>query len=199
MRKICLVWIATLLSGWLATVSAAESTDPYDDFRPDIDSSRGMEFDESLIKKWQEQGTEVPGMPSGDALQAVTLDSLGEDFQLFLDPDGVLMGEDDRVLRYWLIVKSRAGAINATYEGLRCDTREYKFFAFGSPKRPGQPRLTKNADWRAIDVSASNAFRAELADDVLCSGPRPRSLDKIKDGIKGRYAQLNPFGEFIDF
>src|SRR3972149_2945326 len=72
----------------------------------------------------------------------------------------------DRVARFSLVVESPSGARSVFYDGLRCETREYKTYAIGGPEQAFTP--VKNAAWRPIPRPANNAFRYHLYHHYMC-------------------------------
>jgi hypothetical protein len=84
--------------------------------------------------------------------------------RFYVDRNSVSIGPD-RVVRYSAIVKSPSGAINASYEGMRCKTSEYKVYAFGV--KSGEWTKARDAQWRPIEKSSAD-FRFALYKDYFC-------------------------------
>jgi len=93
------------------------------------------------------------------------------------------------VLRFWVVIKSPAGAYNATYEGLRCDTFEFKIYAYGRQHSTPNVRQLPKPKWRDVDTLPGDHFRKELAEDYLCADVTPRTQRDIIQRIK--YSQIN--------
>ena len=91
----------------------------------------------------------------------------------YIDRNSVSVGSD-RVVRYSTVIKSPSGALNTSYEGLRCKTSEYKVYAFGT----GKDEWAKAPDvqWRKVP-RMSGDFRFALFKDYFCDG----------DAIAGRH------------
>lgn len=86
-------------------------------------------------------------------------------------------------MRYVLKATSKQGAINISYEGIRCDTREKIIYALltddGKWKKVRAPR------WSVIPKSGINLQHLYLADDYFCSEKSlSGSVETIRDRIK---------------
>ena len=138
-----------------------------------------FDFDESKVEKWKESGISLPPYPKDENLVAVPL--LATDtLKIYIDRQSLSRGAD-LVARFSLVVESPSGARSVFYEGLRCETREYKTYAFGSPERIFTP--AKEAVWRRIPQPATNAFRYQLYRQYICdthaSARTPEDLARL--------------------
>ncbi|MEW6330891.1 MAG: CNP1-like family protein [Pseudomonadota bacterium] len=123
-----------------------------------------FDFDESKTEKWKESGITLPAWPRDENLLPVSL--LATDtLKIYIDRASLSRGPD-RVTRFSLVVQSPSGARSVFYDGLRCETREYKTYAMGSPEQAFTP--VKNPAWRPIPRPAANAFRYHLYRDYIC-------------------------------
>lgn len=123
-----------------------------------------FDFDESKVEKWKESEISLPSYPKDENLLAVPL--LATDtLKIYIDRASLSRGAD-RVARFSLVVESPSGARSVFYDGLRCETREYKIYAIGSPEQVFAP--VKNAVWRQIPRPAINAFRYHLYHHYIC-------------------------------
>ena len=84
--------------------------------------------------------------------------------EFFIDSNSLTVGEDE--IRYTMVSKSRAGAVNITYEGMKCATFEIKRYAYGS--KDGKWTVSKHAVWRDIQFYSSNRPHGALAQDYFC-------------------------------
>jgi hypothetical protein len=82
----------------------------------------------------------------------------------YIDRDSISIGSD-RVVRYSTVIKSSSGAINTSYEGMRCKTSEYKIYAFGTNR--GEWSNVPDIQWRKIP-RLSPDFRFALYKDYFC-------------------------------
>ncbi len=85
--------------------------------------------------------------------------------KFFLDAKSISISGEDEV-RYTLVAKSSTGALNISYEGLRCASKEYRRFAYAD--RRGEWTMSKSEAWRPINWYASNRPRAVLWLDYFC-------------------------------
>ncbi|MCR4300536.1 MAG: CNP1-like family protein [Sulfuricaulis sp.] len=123
-----------------------------------------FEFDESQVEKWQESKANFPPFPKEQEFLPVAL-PVTDTLKVFIDRASLSRGTD-RVARFTLVVQSPSGARSVFYDGIRCETREYKTYAIGTPEHVFTP--TTNAQWRRIPQPALNAFRYELYRYYIC-------------------------------
>jgi len=117
-------------------------------------------------KPWKEIEAKIPPYPRDDNLMQI--DAGGASPHRFLvDSNSISIGEDG-VVRYVLVVKAAGGATNVTFEGIRCDTREQKYYAIGHAGS-GWTRARKPA-WRRIEYREVNRHHAVLFADLFCAG-----------------------------
>lgn len=87
-------------------------------------------------------------------------------FDFFVDAKSVSVGADGEV-RYTAIAKSPDGALNITFEGMRCTTHEFRIYAFG--RADNSWFKARDSKWREIRVDPRNAQRSVLHGDFFCS------------------------------
>jgi hypothetical protein len=76
--------------------------------------------------------------------------------------------DQGRMVRFALLVTSRSGARNVSYEAIRCDRRERKLLALG--RTDGSWSITADSPWRPIAINDSvNRQHLELF-NRLCAG-----------------------------
>ena len=137
--------------------STAPSTKP---------SQRGMKEDVGGVpqeKAFKEIEVALPSYPQDSALLefAPRRNSANH---FYIDRDSISIGSD-RVIRYSVVIKSPSGAINTSYEGLRCKTSEYKIYAFGTGK--SEWAKVPDVQWRYV-ARVSPDFRFALYKDYFC-------------------------------
>ena len=189
-----LLLLALVLAG---TAVARDDTDPYWKYRSDQDRGE-LPFDESLVKPWVEAGVEVPPLPQDENLMPMRLDDLQDGMQAYLDADSVSVGDTDRVVRYWLVLKGEGGGYNATYEGMRCNTGEYKIYAYGNPNRPVPVKPAPDPKWRPV-TEGLVPYRREMAESFLCNGISPKTVQQVRDGLRAGREFNNPYSEILHF
>ncbi|MDR2001065.1 MAG: CNP1-like family protein [Zoogloeaceae bacterium] len=117
-------------------------------------------------EEWQEQEAAPPPMPKdADLIEFFAGPNTANRF--FIDQTS-LNASADGVVRYVLVVKAAGGAINATFEGIRCETKEYKLYAMGRADGTWAP--SRATVWRPVTNSLGNRQRAVLARDFFCPG-----------------------------
>src|SRR6187551_2719821 len=75
---------------------------------------------------WKE--VEAPPPPALTLAGLIPLDIPGSTLRFGVAPASVTIGSD-AIVRYVVVAYSTTGAVNATYEGIRCDTGQYKVYA----------------------------------------------------------------------
>lgn len=131
-----------------------------------------FEFDESLVEKWKESEVTLPPYPKDQDLLPVTL-PVTDTLKIYIDRASLSRGVD-RVARFTLVVESPSGARSIFFDGIRCETGEYKTYALGTLDQAFTP--AKNAQWQRITQPAINAFRFHLYRNLICdthSSARP--------------------------
>lgn len=100
-----------------------------------------------------------------------------------LDAKSVSIGSDG-VVRYTVVVTSPAGARNVNYEGIRCDTYEWRLYAGLDADHNGWDRTVAN-DWTRIENGELNAYHATLYQDYFCANKMPTgNAAKIVENVK---------------
>lgn len=163
--------IALLLLPLLAR-AAGEDVDPYARF-----TDQGNDYDESLKELWIEQDFNVEQGPEEADLTRLDVANLPPGMTLYADLENLDVDDEDHVSRLWLVVKSRSGVANGSFEGVRCATDEYKVYAYFNPKRSEPLRMVRLPRWRPL---RPDTYRAELANKVLCADTTPRKPDRVR-------------------
>jgi CNP1-like family len=147
------------------------------------------EFDNE--KTWVELQAQLPEYPIQDNLIPFDPGPSNND-QHFIDATSIQVGEDG-VIRYSLIIKSPTGAMNVTFDGMRCSTNEIKLYALG--RNDGEWAHSRNADWQRLEnVRQLDAQRA-LAKYYFCPlkvivKTREEAINALKAGIHPRVKSL---------
>lgn len=114
-------------------------------------------------KEFSEIETVLPAYPRDEDLVQFRPRG-GSRNHFYIDASSVSIGED-RVVRYTAVIRSPSGASNVSYEGLRCQTGEYKVYAFGTRGSKWSP--ARAPKWQPVGPLAAN-FRHGLYKDYLC-------------------------------
>ncbi len=134
------------------------------------------DFDESQAEQWKESKTTIPSYPNDADLVAVSGND-GDTLKIYLDRKSISRAPD-RVARFTLVVQSNSGARSVFYDGLRCETRQYKTYAIGTGDRTFMP--VTNPQWRDIPRPEINAFRYRLYSRFVCDeNSSARTPDEI--------------------
>ena len=158
--KISMAWIAALPLVVLAGSVAADV--PISSLKVGIQQG-GFEEDYET-KRWEEIAVRLPAAPQKEKLISIYV-SAATEHKFFIDPDSISLGKDG-VARYTLVVKTSGGATNISYEGMRCETRERRAYAFG--RSDGQWSKVRGSAWMTIREETANRHYAALFTDYLC-------------------------------
>jgi hypothetical protein len=117
---------------------------------------------ESNNKTWQEFPLTLPSAPETASLISFYKNT---DQEFFLDLASLSLAGDE-TLRYTLVSYSRSGAKTTNYEGIRCQTSEVKFFAFG--RANGTWSLAQQPKWKIIPNYGVNQHHRVLLNEYFC-------------------------------
>lgn len=160
--------------------------DPYWEYRDEV--SRGeFSYDDSEDIPWIENETEVLALPDADDLVPVAIDQMPPGLQLLVDVSRITVDPKDRVVRLWLWVRSTQGAENGSFEGYRCETGEYKVYAYANPKREPPVTKAKRPVWREVPPRGRGNYRYELLGDYFCGIRGTRKPDEIRQYMTGEF------------
>lgn len=124
-------------------------------------------------KEWAELEVKPPPYPKTGNLIPFEVSGASSN-RFYIDADSISVGGDG-VVRYTLVIRSPNGAENISYEGIRCETREQKYYAFG--RRDGSWSGARTAAWRRIEYKEINRQHGVLYQDFFCSsGKKPVGL-----------------------
>ena len=119
-------------------------------------------------KAWVELESKLPPLPKPENLIAFEV-SAASGNRFYIDTQSIAVGSDG-VVRYTLVIKGSGGGENVSYEGIRCEMREQKYYAFG--RRDGTWSNARSAKWRRIEYRDINSPHGVLYADYFC--PRPK-------------------------
>jgi hypothetical protein len=142
--------MVTLLAGLLLMVQAQAA--PFAD-----------EFEE---KTWQENEIRLPPYPQDAQLYSFYVSPTTIN-RFFVDIQTLSVGSDG-VVRYALVVISPSNARNVSYEGMRCQTREWRIYATGRPD--GSWSKTRSDRWMPVREAVANRHHAALFQEFFCPG-----------------------------
>jgi hypothetical protein len=133
------------------------------------------EFDADR-KLWKEIEARIPSYPRSEDL--VPFEAGGASpHRFYVDARSLSVGEDG-VVRYTLVIKAAGGATNVTFEGIRCELRQQKYYAVG--RADGNWVRARNPQWHRIEHQDVNRHHNVLYSDFLCSFKQPvKSVSEV--------------------
>lgn len=161
------------------------------------------EFEE---QRWEELEARLPPAPQPQNLVALnTAETVRHRY--LVDRNSLTVGTDG-VVRFVMVIETTGGARNVSFEGLRCDTKESKLYAFGqsgggweataplsvartSPQGGAHPALERSggwvknryARWSPITVRGQS-HAALLYNEYFCAGGESPTLARVQDLLK---------------
>lgn len=142
----------------------------------------GWDYDRDELKKERvEVQVKPPAYPKeGNLLQFDA--GAATQHRFFIDPESISVG-DDGIVRYTLVVKTAGGSSNVSFEGMRCDSRELKVYAFG--RTDGSWIAARDPQWRRIEYQEVNRHHGALYTEVLCRNRVPvKSAKDVVNAIR---------------
>jgi hypothetical protein len=131
-----------------------------------IPTGQAYEYDPTVDqgKEWKEGPATLPAFPQDRDLIAVPLPPR-DTLKLYIDTKSVSRGADG-IARFTLVVETVTGARNVFYDGIRCETGEYKTYGLGT----AESTLTavKQPAWQKIPYFETNAYRLALYKFYVC-------------------------------
>lgn len=154
---------------WLISGGAAAQWDGWD-----------YTFDRE-IKPWKELESQIPSYPAdGQLLEFYVSPTTSHKF--YVDAKSVSVGTDG-IVRYTLVIRTVGGARNVSFEGIKCESREQKYYAIGQSDKSWT--RARNPQWRSILFWDSNSQHAALFTDYFCDGKTTAGTAKqITDALR---------------
>lgn len=138
----------------------------------------GWDYDrDEPVKKRVELEAKPPAYPKEGNLLQFDAGSASP-HRFFIDPETISVGGDG-VVRYTLVVKAAGGSTNVSFEGMRCDSRELKVYAFG--RGDGTWIAARDPQWRRIEYKEVNRHHGVLYGEILCRDRAP--VKSAKDAV----------------
>jgi hypothetical protein len=149
----------------------------------------GLRDDDPDAPKWEEDALQLPTFPQETNLREFYV-SATTTHKYFIDASTLSAGKDG-VVRYALIVRTSGGATNITYEGMRCESGEYKIYATGH--RDGTWVRARRSEWRPVDNKPTNRYHAALSRDYFCPvGNAIYTADEGREALRlGKHPNAN--------
>lgn len=146
-----------------------------------------FDFDFDSEKTWTELQTQLPKYPRDEDLVEFSVSPTNAN-KFFIDEKSISVGPDG-VVRYTLVVKAPGGAVNISFEGIRCEKRTVRTYALG--KTNGTWSKARDAQWRDIVFKDYNRQHHVLYDDFFC--PRNIMISQPQEAITAlKYHGMHP-------
>lgn len=168
--------VAGLLAGFLLSTAASAALGLRDNDDPDA-------------PRWEEEAMQLPAFPQEASLREFYV-SATTTHKYYIDATTLSVGKDG-VVRYTLVVRTSGGATNISYEGMRCQTREYRIYATGS--RDGSWVPARRSEWRPVENKPTNRHHAALSREYFCpEGTAIHGADEGREALRlGRHPRAN--------
>jgi hypothetical protein len=114
---------------------------------------------------WRE--AEAPPPPALKLEGLIPIEMPRSALRFGVDPASVSLGSDG-VVRYVVVATSDAGAVNALYEGLRCNSGEFKVYARHTPGSGWS--VAKDSPWRSLHDGKTASHSLIIARHGACIG-----------------------------
>ena len=134
---------------------------------------------------WAEESIAFPDYPKDEDL--IPVEMAASSNQFLIDGKSLSLGADG-VMRYTMVIRSSGGALNVTYEGLRCETREKKLYALG--RKDGTWGAARSSKWIAVSESGSRTYQTALINDFFC--PQKVSVKTTGEALSALRAGFHP-------
>ena len=105
-------------------------------------------------------------------------------FKFAVDTDSILIGADG-VTRYVVEMRSPNGSVQTQYEGIRCDSFQWRLYG---TLENGAWKENPLSTWRTIQSNVPNRYQAALAQGAFCD------FSSQEKNIKTILQSLNPNG-----
>jgi len=155
-----------------------------EEYLKQLDDTADFDYDDSGDVPWKEDRLNDLTPPENDNLKQLDIDHPPVGFRVYIDTSSITVSNTDSVVRYWLVLKAGKSR-NAMYEGIKCNSNEYKTYAYENKWKKGKVNISKVAKWLPVESHGHNAFRYELKKYYFCSDVLPRPVDDIQDLIAG--------------
>lgn len=114
---------------------------------------------------WRE--AEAPPPPALKLDGLIPLDVPRSALRFGVDPASVSLGSDG-IVRYVVVATSHTGTVNALYEGLRCNSGEFKVYARHNPGSGWT--VAKDSPWRPLHEAKTASHSLIIARQGACIG-----------------------------
>jgi hypothetical protein len=152
--------------------------------------TRGLEGTSKDAGRRDEVPAQLPEYPKPENYLPLRV-SATTSFEFFVDAKSVSVGKDG-VVRYSLIAKSPDGALNVSFEGIRCSDGRFRIYAFGRSDKTWSE--ARSALWQAMPADSRNAQRTALYSEYFC--PSGGIIYTPEEGVQALRAGGHPRGTY---
>lgn len=176
MRRLAVAFAAlSVLSACGPRVSGTEARD----------AGRGT-FGEEPSGPPTEAKLELPSYPKDSDLVQFYPGAI-DSHRYFIDASTLIVGADG-VVRYAIVMRTSGGALNVSYEGIRCQTRERRLYAVGYPSKGWV--AARRSEWEPIRSGRINEYQGMLYTDYFCPdrvvpADRASIIRSLRSGLSG--------------
>lgn len=150
------------------------------------------DVEDAPVAPWKEDDFAFPALPKEENLLEFYVNATTT-AKFYIDSASIMTGTADQVIRYVVVVKTAGGARNVGFEGVRCDTSEFRLYATANSE--GQWSKARNSEWRRVSKGRF-PHQYSLAYLYFCPDYTPiktpqEGRDALKNGghpiVKQRY------------
>lgn len=131
-----------------------------EDDEPDL----GGDFIEEQTKKIE---VRLPAYPLPANLLKVEVDNAGSPYTYYIDTNSLKV-LDNSIALYTVVIESESGARNVMFEGIRCQTRESRSYAYGTTN--GKLSAFSSSKWLSLKDASQLPYRFSFYQHYLCDG-----------------------------
>ncbi|MDO5626191.1 MAG: CNP1-like family protein [Pseudomonadota bacterium] len=124
------------------------------------------------LPDWKEDA--VPPPPAYSTRGLIELEMpRGASVKIGVDPKTITINHDTGIVRYVVVMRGPS-AVNASYEGMRCATAEYRVYA--RQVQDGEWTVASDDEWKPMrgQGSVMVQYPLQLAREGVCIGPGTR-------------------------
>jgi len=117
-------------------------------------------------------------------------------FKFAIDTNSIEIGADG-VTRYIVVITNPSGENQAQYEGIRCDSAQWRLYGSFANQSWKENSLST---WRSIDNNVVNRYQAALAQRAICNfSSQEKNVAKIVEALRpenftGKLAPNDSYG-----
>jgi hypothetical protein len=148
---------------------------------------------------FKEGSTAMPLNPPNKAATIPFYVSQGTVFKFSIDTDSILIGADG-ITRYIVIITSPSGSQQIQYEGIRCDSNQWRLYGTFDN---GTWKENPLGSWNKIQSKVVNRYQDSLASWAFCNiNSQEKNITAIlkslnPNGFTGGAKPSNSFGEIL--